>query len=102
MDDRRDTRFTDSVVTFLAGAAAGFILGILFAPASGKETRRKIRAKAIETGEAAKQGYAKIAREAEKSLKVVKEKTTEGIDAIKDFIEKKRDEYMTGEPEKKS
>ncbi len=100
MDDHREPRFVDSFLTFLAGATAGFILGILFAPASGKETRKKIRDKAVETTEAAKEGYAKIAREAEKGMRIMKEKTGEGIDAIKDFIEKKREEYakMPGKP----
>lgn len=40
----------------------------------------------------------KIAREAEKGIKVVKEKTSEGIEAIKDFIEKKKEELAKKEP----
>lgn len=93
MGNSQDTHFWDSLLTFMAGAAAGFIAGILFAPASGKETRLKIKDQATKTGEAAKDGYEKIAQEAEKGLRVVKEKTTEGIDAIRDFIEKKKEEY---------
>jgi gas vesicle protein len=81
-------------LTFAAGAAAGFIAGILFAPASGKETRRKIKEQAVKTGEAAKEGYEKIAKEAEKGIRMVKEKTGEGVDAIRDFIEKKREEFL--------
>jgi gas vesicle protein len=78
----------------MAGAATGFVLGILFAPASGKETRKKIKDQAVKTGEAAKEGYEKIAKEAEKGIKVVREKTTEGLGAIKEFIEKKKVEYL--------
>jgi gas vesicle protein len=92
MADYKDSHFVDSLVTFVAGAAAGFILGVLFAPASGKETRKKIKDQAVKTGEMAKEGYEKIAKEAEKGIRVVKEKTGEGIDAIKDFIEKKKEE----------
>jgi gas vesicle protein len=92
MADNKDSHFVDSLVTFVAGAAAGFILGVLFAPASGKETRKKIKDQAVKTGEMAKEGYEKIAKEAEKGIRVVKEKTGEGIDAIKDFIEKKKEE----------
>jgi len=95
MGDNKDSHFWDSLLTFMAGAATGFVLGILFAPASGKETRKKIKDQAVKTGEAAKEGYEKIAKEAEKSIKVVKEKTTEGLEAIKDFIEKKKEEYLT-------
>jgi gas vesicle protein len=94
MGDSKDNHFWDSLLTFMAGAAAGFIVGILFAPASGEETRKKIKDQAIKTSETAKENYEKIAREAEKGLKVVREKTGEGIDAIKDFIEKKKGEYL--------
>lgn len=94
MGDNKDTHFWDSLLTFMAGAAAGFVLGILFAPASGKETRKKIKDQAVKTGEAAKEGYEKLTKEAEKSIKVVKEKTSEGLEAIKEFIEKKKEEYL--------
>jgi len=92
MSEHNDHSFTDSLLTFLAGAATGFILGILFAPASGKETRAKLKEKAAKTGEMAREGYEKLAKEAEKGLRVVREKTAESVDAIKDFIEKKKDE----------
>ena len=45
-------------LSFLVGAATGFVLGILFAPASGEETRKKIQEQASKTGEAAKETYA--------------------------------------------
>lgn len=89
-------------VSFLLGAATGFILGILYAPASGKETRQKIKEQAAKTGEMAKEGYQKLAEEAEKGIKVVKEKTQEGIEAIREFLEKKKEEYARKSPEKTS
>ena len=94
MGDNKDSHFWDSLLTFVAGAAAGFIVGILFAPASGKETRKKIKDQAAKTGEVAKESYEKIAKEAEKGIRMVKEKTGEGVDAIRDFIEKKREEFL--------
>lgn len=101
MGDMKDSHFWDSLLTFTVGAAAGFILGILVAPASGKETRKKIKDQAVKTSEAAKEGYDKIAKEAEKSLRIVKEKTGEGVDAIRDFIEKKKEEFQQKAEEKK-
>ncbi len=101
MGDTRDSHFWDSLLTFVAGAAAGFIVGILVAPASGKETRKKIKDQAVKTGEAAKDGYEKISKEAEKSIRMVKEKTGEGVDAIRDFIEKKREELQQKAEENK-
>jgi gas vesicle protein len=62
-------------VSFLIGAAAGFVLGIVFAPASGKETRKKIQDEVGKQSEKAKEGFEKIAKEAEKGIKVVREKT---------------------------
>jgi gas vesicle protein len=101
MGDTKDSHFWDSLLTFAVGAAAGFIVGILVAPASGKETRKKIKDQAVKTGEAAKESYDKITKEAEKGLRVVKEKTGEGVDAIRDFIEKKREEFQQKAEEKK-
>ena len=94
MGDNKDSHFWDSLLTFMAGAATGFIVGILFAPASGKETRKKIKDQAAKTGEVAKENYEKIAKEAEKGMRMVKEKTGEGVDTIRDFIEKKREEFL--------
>jgi len=45
------------------------------------------------------ESYEKIAKEAEKGIKIVKEKTGEGIEAIKEFIEKKKEEYAKKVPE---
>ncbi|MFQ6037579.1 MAG: YtxH domain-containing protein [Candidatus Aminicenantales bacterium] len=91
MADKNSSAF-EVTLSFLLGTATGFILGILFAPASGEETRKKIQDTAVRTGEKAKEGYDKIAKEAEKGIKVVREKTTEGIDTIKEFVEKKKKE----------
>ena len=101
MSDNGNGHFWDSLLTFMAGAATGFIVGILFAPASGKETRKKIKDQAAKTGESAKESYEKIAKEAEKSIRLVKEKTGESVDAIRDFIEKKREEFKNKAEEEK-
>jgi gas vesicle protein len=86
-------------VSLLFGAAAGFALGVLFAPASGKETRQKLHDEVNKTGEKAKENFDKIAKEAEKGIKVVREKTQEGIDAIREFIDKKKEEFLRHGPE---
>jgi len=99
MGNNKGSSGLETAFSFLIGAAAGFVLGVLFAPASGKETRQKIKTQAAKTGEKAKESYEKISREAEKGIQVVKEKAQEGIDAIKDFIEKKKEEIAAKPPE---
>ncbi len=101
MGDMKDGHFWDSLLTFVAGAATGFIVGLLVAPASGKETRKKIKDQAVKTGEAAKESYEKVAKEAEKGIRIVKEKTGEGVDAIRDFVVKKKEELYQKVEEKK-
>ncbi len=84
--------FFEVSISFIFGAATGFVLGILFAPASGEETRKKIQDSAIKTGEAAKESYEKVSKEVEKGIKVVKEKTGEGVATIKEYVEKGKEE----------
>jgi len=96
MSDKNSSA-VEITLSFLLGTATGFILGVLFAPASGEETRKKIQERAIKTGEKAREGYDKIAKEAEKGIKVVREKTHESIEAIKEFVEKKKAEMSKKE-----
>ena len=85
----------EATLSFLVGAATGFVLGILFAPASGAETRKKLQDEVTKTGEKAREGYDKITHEAEKGIQVVKEKTQESIDTIKEFVDKKKEELLS-------
>ncbi|MCK4495130.1 MAG: YtxH domain-containing protein, partial [Candidatus Aminicenantes bacterium] len=57
----KNSSVVEITLSFLLGTATGFILGILFAPASGEETRKKIQESAVKTGEKAKESYEKIA-----------------------------------------
>jgi len=95
----KDSSIVEITLSFLLGTATGFILGVLFAPASGEETRKKIQESAAKTGEKAKESYEKIAKEAEKGIKAFKEKTVEGVDSIKEFIEKKKAEITNKDNE---
>ncbi len=58
-------------LTFVIGAAAGCIVGILFAPASGKKTRHNIQKEINKAGEMVKDNYEKIAKEAGKGIEAI-------------------------------
>jgi gas vesicle protein len=49
-------------VALAIGVAAGYLIGILFAPAGGKKTRDKIQKEINKTGEKAKEIYDIIAK----------------------------------------
>jgi len=88
----KGSSFWELALSFLVGTATGFILGIMFAPASGKETRMRIKEGAVKAGAKAKESYEKIAKEAEKGIKIVKEKTKEGVESLRELVEKKKKE----------
>ncbi|MDD8024945.1 MAG: YtxH domain-containing protein [Acidobacteriota bacterium] len=98
MSNEKGSAF-EAMVSFIIGAAAGFVCGVLFAPASGKETRQKLQDEIEKTGDKAKDNYEKISKEAEKGIKVVREKTQESLEAIREFIDKKKDEFLKRGPE---
>ena len=68
----------NSIISFIAGAAAGAAIAILFAPDKGSNTREKIVRKAQEGAEAAKNEIA-AAKEAARNLKENLRETGSGI-----------------------
>jgi gas vesicle protein len=64
-----------SVKAFTNGLIAGFVLGVLFAPDRGRETRRKIINNASDIKDAACNVYNSIAEIAEEQYNRIKTKT---------------------------
>ena len=63
-EERSGSSFTDILITLAVGLSVGFIVGILFAPKSGKETRKEIKEKSEE-----------VIKKGRESLGTVAEKT---------------------------
>ena len=55
MSDRSDT--TDEILAFLAGAAAGVVIALLFAPRSGDQTRARVSRWMADIGERGEEAF---------------------------------------------
>jgi gas vesicle protein len=79
MSEKKSSNF----LAFLLGLTVGAILGILFAPAEGKETRKKI-AKYLE----------ELEEKGEEYLEKGKEFVEEGAEKVKKFVEESKDKVV--------
>ena len=86
----------ESFLSFLAGAAAGTVLGILFAPAPGNETREKLKKAAEEGYDEAKDIAGDVAhdvhvraRYARREMKALKKTVSEQAGSLKDDVKSK-------------
>jgi gas vesicle protein len=78
------------IVAFAIGAAAGAALALLFAPASGEETRRKLAEKAREGRERAEG----LAREGREYFNRQRDNLSAAVDRGREAFEQARKESM--------
>ena len=83
MPDEKNNGF----FTFLSGAVIGAALGLLFAPQTGKETRKQLRDAGEKASEEIKEKYDTVAVETKKGIETIKSVTDEAIKNIKKFTE---------------
>lgn len=69
--------------TFLKGMIAGAVVGILFAPDSGKATRKKIARKTSDLKDSLEETYEQFVDE-------ISQQVSKAADKAKDFIDKGR------------
>lgn len=75
------------VLGLLAGAAIGSLLGVLFAPDKGSETRKKIRKKAGDLKDVALDKYETLSERAKYEIESLVSDTKKGYENYKDTVE---------------
>lgn len=102
MSDRRD--IGKMLIAFLAGGAVGALVGILIAPSSGVETRKKIKEasatakdKAIEKAQAVKIGTVNLFSKGKEKVEDVKSQIQAAVDAGKEAYKQKKSELTEKE-----
>lgn len=75
------------IIGFLAGGAAGCLLGMLFAPKSGRELRTAIRRKSENVVEKAKNKYDETLRRMEGVVKPIEDQCAAKEDQLASHIE---------------
>lgn len=91
-----DTRSGGGFSWFLAGLGLGSLLGVLYAPKAGQETRDELVANALGTTELARQRSREAARAAseyiDRSKEQVNDYVAKGKDQVNDYVAKGKDQ----------
>jgi gas vesicle protein len=81
-------RVSSGIPIFLAGLASGVVLGVLFAPAAGEETRSQI-------ADRARQGYDTAKSKGEEIGRRAQEAVNRGKDEVNNAVNTAKEEYST-------
>ena len=85
-----ENRSGEIVSAFMIGGLIGAALGILFAPAKGKDTREKLNDWVDDTKEKAKDAGEKI----NEWVDDAKEKTKDALETVEDEIKKRKEQLL--------
>jgi gas vesicle protein len=85
---------------FLAGLGIGALVGVLYAPKSGKETREELVASALDAKERAsklyEQGVGQVGQYAEQGKQVASEYVGKGRQVASEYVDKGKEYYDKG------
>lgn len=96
----RNDNSLELTFAFLLGGIVGATIALLFAPASGEQTRRRIREATDEMSDNVKDEYGRIRDKAEIEMSRLKNRASEGINQAKSYYDQKKsklkDAYSEG------
>jgi gas vesicle protein len=75
-------------VGLIAGLAAGAVLGVLFAPDNGRNTRKKITDKSKDSLDTLKEKYNEAIDQLSSKLETVRKKGDQSLEEGKKFVDK--------------
>ena len=102
MADNGNGKATSILLAFLAGGLAGFGLGLLFAPLSGRETREKIRGtsdevreRTVKTAGRAREKVEDLVEHGREVAVDAQERVRSGLETGKDAFHRTRTELIS-------
>jgi len=96
-DNSKDYCGSNSLLTFLLGLGIGGVLGILYAPSSGEETRRKLKYYAEETSDKISKKTQELKEDADAAIKKVSSEIKIGKEKIKAAIDAGKNVFKNSE-----
>ncbi len=87
---RNESNFLEVSFAFLLGSLVGATIALLYAPASGDQTRRKIREKSGEVQENLRTQYGQLSDKAEIEMSRLKDRVNEKVDQAKEYYDKQK------------
>jgi gas vesicle protein len=87
---RRDDNSLELTFAFLLGGVVGATVALLFAPASGEQTRRRIKEATDEMSTNVSEQYGRIRDKAEIQVSRLKDRASEGVNQAKSYYDQKK------------
>ncbi len=90
-----DNRECSGLLTLITGAIIGAGVALLYAPQSGKETRKQLKDAGDKAADNVKKSYENLSGEAQKAIETVKDTSEKAVTQIKNFIDTAKESIKT-------